>query len=774
MSRMISLPAWMLALVMAWLAPASSARAQAQYIGYVYPAGGQQGATFPIRLGGQRLDHASDLVVTGEGVSVRLVDHYPVWNNQELSLLRQQLRELRNQETPVSDAMTAKMAWFEFPGPIGPAAGPDVADYIICNVCGVANPLDATVCSRCNANLEPEDDSQSDEEAPASQSPPSEQEMAKQNLIERLERIFAEDERQAAVRAHTELVFAEVTIAPDAKPGRREIRVITKQGISNSLPFYVGQTPEVARRPMKTARNPVLGMEHLAQRNRPPEEEEMLVSVPSTMNGQIGAGELNRYRFYATKGQRLVISAMARELIPYVADGVPGWFQAVLRLHDSEGRELAYNDDFRFHPDPLLDFEVPEDGEYVLTINEALFRGRESFVYRITLGELPFVTSIFPLGAPVGESVAIEMEGWNLDNATMAPPNDANPGNHRIAATDGNLVSNDLPFARGTLPECLEQEPNDEPSTAQKVELPIVINGRVDHPGDWDVFEVEGKAGQKLVAEVQARRLGSPLDSFVKVTDEEGKIIALNDDHHDAASGLNTDHADSYLMVELPADGKYFVHIGDTRRQGGTEYAYRLRISEPQPDFELRVVPSRLVMRSNGSANLTVFAIRRDGFDGPITLRFNDLPEGLESSGATLGAGQESVRLAVKTNLTRLETPVPVTVVGTANNGDEELVRQAVPAEDTMQAFLWRHLLPAEDLPVLVFDPSYQPPANRIRPPIRDEDRPTDQERTQRERWTRAQLNRIERLYQEWLLTDEFANRQIATIQARVIKPEDH
>ena len=65
------------------VAAASSARAQSQYIGYVYPAGGQQGTTFPIRLGGQGLVHASDVVVTGEGVSVRLVDYYRVMSNEE-------------------------------------------------------------------------------------------------------------------------------------------------------------------------------------------------------------------------------------------------------------------------------------------------------------------------------------------------------------------------------------------------------------------------------------------------------------------------------------------------------------------------------------------------------------------------------------------------------------------------------------------------------------------------------------------------------------------
>ena len=197
-----------------------------------------------------------------------------------------------------------------------------------------------------------------------------------------------------------------------------------------------------------------------------------------------------------------------------------------------------------------------------------------------------------------------------------------------------------MPFALDSLPECLEKEPNDEPSKAQKVQLPIIINGRIDRPGDWDVFEVEGKAGQTIVAEVMARRLGSPLDSFLKVTSTDGKIIALNDDHYDAASGLNTDHADSYLMVKLPTDGKYFIHLGDTRRHAGKEYAYRLRISEPRPDFELRLIPSRLVMPSKGSASVTVYAIRKDGFDGPIKLSFKNLPEGFESPGATLAAKQ--------------------------------------------------------------------------------------------------------------------------------------
>jgi len=750
-----------------FVASATPVRAQNQYIGYVYPAGGQQGTTFPIRLGGQRLIYASDVIVSGEGVSARLVAHYRVMSNQEFGLLRQQLSALRRKGSTLDDVMAAKMAWFEFPARVKP---PEVRG-LICSSCGRLNPLEATVCSNCNTNLVKPKAPKPGKTAAKNAPPKSEKEVAKLNLIERIQRRFAEDERSPAVRAHMELVFAEITVAPDAKPGRREIRVITKRGISNAMSFYVGQVPEVARKPMKTARKPVLGKEHLAQRRRPPAEEEMHITTPCTMNGQIAAGEVNRYRFPASKGQRLLISAKARQLVPYVADGVPGWFQAVLKIHDSGGKELAYNDDFRFHPDPVLYFEVPKDGDYVLTINEAIFRGRESFVYRITIGELPFVTSIFPLGGRVGKPVKIEASGWNLKKTTLTPPpKDAKPGRHLIAATNGKLVSNYVPFALNTLPECLDKESNDEPSKAQKVSLPIIVNGRADRPGDWDVFEVDGKAGETIVAEVHARRLGSPFDSFVKVTGADGRIIALNDDHYDAASGLNTDHADSYLMVKLPADGKYFIHLGDTRRHAGKAYAYRLRISRPQPDFALCLVPSRIIMRSKSSTAVTVYAIRRDGFDGPIKLSFKDLPKGLVSPGVTLAAKKDVTRLAVKTSLTEMDKPINLTVVGSAKIGDRELVHEAVPTEDRMQAFLWRHLLPAEDLPALVYNPSYKPPPDRVRPSIRDEDRPKGVKRNLRKNSVDWYLRQIEGLYQQWFLTDKFANRQIASIEARLIK----
>ena len=198
-------------------------------------------------------------------------------------------------------------------------------------------------------------------------------------------------------------VTLKITIAPDAEPGERELRLGTPAALSQPLVFCVGQLPEFDK-PEPLRRQPIAARQRPRNANvqKAAAPVESRIHLPCVVNGQIMPGGVDRYRFQARKGQRLVIAATARELIPYLADAVPGWFQAVLSLYDSQGHEVAYADHFRFHPDPVLLYEVPKDGEYVLQIRDSIYRGREDFVYRITAGELPFITGIFPLGGPAG------------------------------------------------------------------------------------------------------------------------------------------------------------------------------------------------------------------------------------------------------------------------------------------------------------------------------------------------------------------------------------
>jgi len=75
-----------------------------------------------------------------------------------------------------------------------------------------------------------------------------------------------------------------------------------------------------------------------------------------------------------------VIQAHARHLLRIWADAVPGWFQAAVSLYDAKGNELAFADDYRFDPDPVVLFKVPEDGEYEIAIHDSVYRAGD-FVY---------------------------------------------------------------------------------------------------------------------------------------------------------------------------------------------------------------------------------------------------------------------------------------------------------------------------------------------------------------------------------------------------------
>jgi hypothetical protein len=693
-------------LALSVVAAASAARAQPRpYIGFVYPAGGQQGTTFQIRLGGQNLDGVHDVQVSGAGVRAKVVEYLRRLNNQDAMLLKEQLAELKRPAAPKDDAS--------------------------------------------------------------------------RKLAARIELRLSQIVNTPASNSIATIVLVEVAMAPDAEPGPRELTLSTLRGVSNPLVFHVGQLPEISRNPMLSATLQVLGKEEQALRKRPADEVEQRITLPCTANGQIASGEVNRYRFEARKGQRLVFSTQARQLIPFMADAVPGWFQPVMAVYDARGKELAYDDDYRFKPDPVILFEVPKDGVYTFTITDAIYRGREDFVYRVTVGELPFVTSIFPLGARVGTFAKVDIKGWNLEGLGLELPwPDVEPGTCWVATSSNSkgIISNFVPFAWGTLPETLEKEPNDDPAHAQKVTIPTIINGRIDHKDDWDVFQFTGRAGETVVAEVFARRLDSPLDSVLKITGSSGKLLAYNDDYEDPQAGTNTHDADSYISLKLPADGTYYVHLGDIARCGGEEYAYRLRIGPPQPDFALLCVPSSVAVRSKGSGAVDVHVIRKDGFTGPVKLGLKDPPDGFSSVPLTVSGAQTVGPLTVKTTLTDSPQPVNLAVEGRAEIGEAEVAHVAVPAEDRMQAFLWRHLVPAQDLKLLVFSPASEPPSKRLQPAPVPPPAPSKPAATAaspaaaKAKLTKQQaanrLRQIKLLFEERLLTQSLYDRKVAEYEA--------
>ena len=363
---------WLIALfIAAFLATAAPAHSQqnAPRIGYVYPAGGRQGSTLEVTVGGQFLDNVSAVYVSGDGVQAKMLELIKPLPAAQLTELREQIQELQKK-------------------------GKDAA------ILKEIEAIRAKIVASQNRNANPS--------------------------ISQTARI-------------------EITLAPEAEPGLRELRLRTPLGLSNPIIFCIGQLPEfLEKEPKITAEDTVTD-----------------VSLPAVLNGQLipGSvgryrmqvrqqqaylpGDVDRYRFAARKGQKLIASVSARELIPYLADAVPGWLQAVLTLYDPSGREVACNDDFLFHPDPVLYYEVPQDGNYTIEIRDALYRGRDDFVYRIAIGELPYLTSLFPLGGRAGTRIQVDASGWNLPgNRQTVDAGKLAPGIHSFSVSQGALASN--------------------------------------------------------------------------------------------------------------------------------------------------------------------------------------------------------------------------------------------------------------------------------------------------------------------------------------------
>jgi hypothetical protein len=174
--------------------------------------------------------------------------------------------------------------------------------------------------------------------------------------------------------------------------------------------------------------------------------------------------------------------------------------------------------------------------------------------------------------------------------------------------------------------------------------------------------------------------------------------------------GLVTHHADSYLLAEPGADGTYYVHLADSQNHGGAAFAYRLRISYAQPDFSVRVTPSSLSVRAGAIAVVSVHVLRKDGFDGEVEVLLKDTAGGFEIAGGRVPAGRDRIRMTLKAPHKAPGQPVALQLQGRANISGKTVTHTAVAADDVMQAFLYRHLVPSQELLVKVQKAKWREP----------------------------------------------------------------
>ena len=169
-------------------------------------------------------------------------------------------------------------------------------------------------------------------------------------------------------------------------------------------------------------------------------------------------------------------------------------------------------------------------------------------------------------------------------------------------------------------------------------------------------------------------------------------IVRLYYRNDDGGPGFGKD---SLLAFTAPVEDDYYIKIRDVRGLGGDDYAYRLNIRAPRPDFRLAVNPKNPNVPLGGTIPITVTAFRKDGFDGKIDVALEGIPAGLKATTGVILPNQITTTVLLTADESvKLETAVPLMVSGKARVGTETLAHYANP-EDNLKLIA---LMPKPDI----------------------------------------------------------------------------
>ncbi len=484
-------------------------------------------------------------------------------------------------------------------------------------------------------------------------------------------------EKFEAITATT--VKATLAIADDAPPGRRMIRVKGgPTGLTNFRWFFVGTLPE-----------------HQESRKNNEWEQAETVVTPVIINGRIEKSlDQDCFRFQAKAGEKLVIAVQSHWLDAMGFDrNTAGFADASLELLDVSGRIVAEDGDSLGY-DPIIHFEIPQSGQYTARVSGMGYKGFPQFVYRLTIGEVPYPTALFPPGGKRGEEVEVTFTGPNVP-----------PGTKRTIRVEEELslvqyisldgAAPDLPFVRSNQSEYSPKDTGNQQTDAWRIEQrPIVINGRFDQQGDTDWFRLELVKDETVFLDVLAQRhLRSPVDTLLEVYDSEGKILTANDDSNLLLSEVNHEFVpfDSQLSFRAKKSGSYVVKLSEQSGASGPRAVYRLIVQTDKPDFALYQWPDAVPVWGPGTTSAFVVEIHRFGnLKHDVEISIEGLPKGWTGSTTTAfvddyghafrGAfGHKRFLTITAPSHVPVGTIAKFRVVGRAKTESKEIVHQALP-----------------------------------------------------------------------------------------------
>lgn len=417
-----------------------------------------------------------------------------------------------------------------------------------------------------------------------------------------------------------------VIVAPDVRPGPHWVRAHSRDGASS--PHLLVVTPDrllLEKEPNDDLQKP-----------------QFISALPAVVEGRLEkSGDVDSYAVTLKRGETLVAWIDAYTLMTSM--------DQALRLVTTHNVQVAWNHDSVRSFDPFMTWMADQDGTYVVQVfgfaypaeSDVRFAGSPMDVYRLHLSNGPVLQHTLPLGAQRGASTPLELRGWNL-GPTRPPvsfqptePEWIRPGFAEFQPT-GFRDAIEIPLGDG--PEGIESEPNDTRDQAGVISIPGAVSGDLNRPGDVDRFRFTAKKGEVLALEVQATRLGFPLDAWLKVEDAAGKELVRVDD---------TVGADPKVNWTAPQDGSFFAVVGNLVGSGGNDLRYRLQLIHPAPALQVSLADHAFSVEPGKTNEIKVTFARTHGFNAPLRIRANGLPTGLVAPSVEVAAAAADAVLKV-------------------------------------------------------------------------------------------------------------------------------
>jgi hypothetical protein len=434
------------------------------------------------------------------------------------------------------------------------------------------------------------------------------------------------------VDVHPTSLTLEFSVSDGATYGPHYFRVLSPRGASNVLLFRIGDLPHITEQEPNST---------FAEANS--------VEPPVTINGRLNLdGDFDFYRFRAEAGQTWIFDLRAARN----GNGL----DAALILLDEQAREITRNEDY-FIWDPFIEYKFERSGTYTVVVQPTHTQLDPNFTYQLDIRNAPHIETVSPISTPPGTSLEVSLYGAGLldksarlvftrDGAAPAgfsgrilEARDSSalihidvPGNARAGAYELALVT---PTGRSDTAMFLI-DPTPVYKGTDTIQPPVSITGTA-HYRDAERFRFDAKKGQALVFEVRAHRFGSPVDSVLRILDEKGKQLAMNDDGD--FPGV-ADNKDSRIFHTFAADGRYQVEMRNLVRVTGENFPYQLLVYPPTPHANIMLAGDQPYVDADGSGVIKVAAERLFGFDEPLELSVAGLPEGVSAEPAVIPPGK--------------------------------------------------------------------------------------------------------------------------------------